>query len=254
MLQYFFVLNDIKSISYIKLLKYRNLHKNRKAFILGNGPSLNIHDINKLNNQITFATNKIYLLFNDTTWRPTYYFVEDSLVFSQNYDEINNIKGTVKFFPTFTQDSNKTIGDGIYYKLHQRDHKKEFPQISTNALYGFHWGATVVYSMIQMALYMGITEIYLLGIDFSFDLPQDQKKSNELEIISEGEVNHFHKDYRKPGEKWHRPELDTQQLAFKKAKDFCNSIGISIYNSSRSSKLDVFEKIKLEDALGTNHT
>ncbi len=82
-----------------RLLKsFKDKHKNKRAFILGNGPSLKLEDIEKLDSEITFAANKIYLLFNETKWRPTYYFVEDDLVFRQNYEEIKAVKNTTKFF------------------------------------------------------------------------------------------------------------------------------------------------------------
>ena len=44
---------------------------------------------------------------------------------------------------------------------------------------------------------MGASKVVMLGIDFSFHIPKKSKDSSK-EIMSEGEVNHFHKNYRKP--------------------------------------------------------
>jgi hypothetical protein len=227
-----------------KLRGLKNQHQNKRAFILGNGPSLRIKDLDMLENEITFASNKIYLCFNETKWRPTYYFVEDDLVFKQNYEKLKNLKGFTKFFPSFTKRFRDTIDDGIYYRLNFKPHNKNFPQLSINPIDGFYWGSTVIYSMVQMALYMGIKEIYLLGVDFTFTIPKS-KNINSIgrnDLICEGELNHFHKDYRKIGEKWNMPNLDIQLKVFKKLKEYANKNGIEVYNASTNSKLKFFEK------------
>ena len=49
-----------------KLLKtFRNKHKGRRCFIIGNGPSLTANDLNKIkrNNDISFAFNRIYHIY-----------------------------------------------------------------------------------------------------------------------------------------------------------------------------------------------
>lgn len=234
----------VKNISYMRLLQYKNRHKHQRAFILGNGPSLNLQDLELLADEISFAANKIYLGFEQTKWRPTYYFVEDHLVYKQNFDEINSQKLT-KFFPIDTLRYGK-IKDGIYFNFHFNAIKPSMPNFSNSALKGFYWGATVVYTMIQMAIYMGIKELYIIGLDFSFYVPPEYEKTKET-IVSNGEINHFHKDYRKVGEKWNQPKLESQYLAFERTKQYCQEHGIKIYNASRNTKLDVFDKINFDD-------
>ena len=98
-----------------------------------------------------------------------------------------------------------------------------------------------MYSQIQFAVFMGAKKIVLLGVDFSFDVPEQFKNSSK-EIVSEGERNHFHKDYRKKGEKWNIPNLEYQLLSFNKARAVCEEMGIEIVNSTNDSKLDVIKK------------
>jgi hypothetical protein len=113
------------------------------------------------------------------------------------------------------------------------------------------WGSTVVFTMIQWAIYLGSKEIYLLGVDFSFELPKKQivNEYNRIDLICEGEINHFHKDYRKIGEKWNLPNLEIQIKSFTKAKKYAQEHGIKIYNASRETKLDVFERINFDEVL-----
>ncbi|PLY06373.1 MAG: hypothetical protein C0625_09550 [Arcobacter sp.] len=234
----------LRNINYLKLIKYKNIHKNKRAFILGNGPSLNIRDLSSLQNEITFAANKIYLAYEDTQWRPTYYFVEDHLVYKQNFNEIKKQK-EISFFPLDTLAWGR-LDKGIYYDFIFENYSPNLPKISSSAIKGLYWGGTVVYSMLQMAIYMGIKEVYIIGLDFSFDVPKKDLNSKE-HIRSEGEVNHFHKDYRKVGEKWTQPKLDIQELAFRKVKEYCKSNNIKIYNASRSTKLEIIDLIDFDD-------
>jgi len=238
-----------------ELLKYKNTHNGKRAFIIGNGPSLKVNDVEKLKDEITFGANKIYLMYNETSWRPTYYFVEDDLVFKQNYETIKKIDSSVKFFPTFTKKFNKPIENALYYRLNFKPHRADFPQISINPFSGFYWGSTVIYSMIQMAIYMGITEIYLLGIDFSFEIPKTASLNcnNRQDLISEGEINHFHKDYRKIGEQWNLPNLDIQKKVFQKVKNYCDQNNLKIYNLSRESNLDIIPKVEIDSILIKGH-
>lgn len=232
-----------------QLFLLKNKHKSKKIFLIGNGPSLKIEDLDKLKNEITFAANKIYLSYDQTDFRPTYYIVEDDLVYKQNYEQISSLKGSTKLFPSYAKIWGKPIKNGIYFKMsYMEPTSKEFPKFNPDPINGMFWGSTVVFTMIQWAIYVGSKEIYLLGIDFSFDVPKKQivNKYNRIDLICEGEINHFHKDYRKIGEKWNLPNLEIQIKSFMKAKEYAQEHGIKIYNASRETKLDVFEKINFD--------
>ena len=109
----------------------------------------------------------------------------------------------------------------------------------------------MVYTQLQLAFYMGIRELYLIGLDFSFSVP---KPTGEVcahgEIIaSSGEVNHFDPRYRAVGEKWTMPRLDFQHKAFSCAKDVFLANGGTVYNASRKTALDVFPLVKFEQIM-----
>ena len=232
-------------ISSLKLKKYKNKHLNQRCFILGNGPSLTINDLNKLTNEITFASNKIYLGFDATIWRPNYYFVEDHLVLQQNYETIKHLHGFQKFFPNISLKWAPKVRSGIYYNLIYDFEKTHF---SDDPIKGFYWGATVTYSMIQMAAYMGFKEIYLLGIDFNFIGSSHKIAIGDTGVfVSTGEQNHFHKDYRAQGEQWTVPDTAFQEKAFKTAQKYASTKNISIFNSSRKTQLTIFSLKVFDD-------
>jgi hypothetical protein len=100
--------------------------------------------------------------------------------------------------------------------------------------------------MLQMAVYMGFKDIFLLGIDHQYILP-GQKIKNKY--ICEGEINHFHKDYHKVGEAWHEPRVPMLTQAYAYAARECKKQGVHIYNAGRRTALDVFARVDFDDVL-----
>jgi hypothetical protein len=230
-----------------QLASFKNIHKNDRCFILGNGPSLNIADLDRLQDEITFACNKIYLAFTETAWRPTYYAVEDDLVILQNHATINELSGFTKFFPERTKKLAPPFKNSLYFNLGLQKRYSDTPNFSNNALSKLYHGATIVYTMIQLACFMGFKEIYLLGVDFNFSFNNNEIKGTV--IRSEGESNHFHPDYRKSGEKWHKPRLQDQERAFLVARESTKKLNCEILDATRNGKLTVFQKINLDTIL-----
>ena len=74
-----------------KLRALRDRHRGQRGVVIGNGPSLRVEDLDRLGGEVTFASNKIFLAFPETSWRPTYYSVSDILVARNNLEEINNL-------------------------------------------------------------------------------------------------------------------------------------------------------------------
>ena len=104
-----------------KLSEYSNSIDKKKCFILGNGPSLTWELVRRLEGEITFAFNKIYLMPESTgiAWHPTFYMVEDNLVLSQNVPDItsfckNNPK-MVSFFRFYRNSPYASISNVFQY-------------------------------------------------------------------------------------------------------------------------------------------
>lgn len=226
------------------LTQLRNIHNGKRAFILGNGPSLAIADLDRLKGEITFAANKIWLAFDETDWRPTYYAVEDDLVFCQNYHQINLLRDTIKLFPTRMKSLMPAVSDGIYFNLYYLPFFPERPLFGDDPRKALYWGSTIVFTHLQLARYMGIKEVYLLGVDFSFQVPGEIVKVDGRDrIVSAGEVNHFHPDYRSVGERWNVPNLELQERSFERALEEYDRIGGRLMNATRGGKLDILPRI-----------
>jgi len=246
------------AINYIPLTKndrllsrYRNKHIGERAFIIGNGPSLKIEDLDKLQNEVTFGFNKIYLAFDETDWRPTYYMVEDPLDAKEYYDIIDNQEGFTKFFPQLLIDQADLpkFSNSIYFPLVWPgwDSPAEVDEpFSSNALDELYLGATVTYTAMQMACFMGFREIYLIGVDFSYNVSEQTDKENKNILLAGNEQNHFHKDYRRSGEEWYIPNMDRQKRAYEAANKAIKKMGGNIYNATRGGKLEIFPRVDFD--------
>jgi hypothetical protein len=234
-----------------RLAQLKDRHLGQRCFIIGNGPSLLVQDLDRLKKEITFASNRIYLAFDQTGWRPTYYTVIDILVAEQYAQTISTLplkkilSSDIRFAMPFVKDvtwvhslDNPTIEDD-----------KVNPLFSHNLRMGAYGGWTVIYLQLQIAFYMGIREVYLLGVDFNYEIPTP---SGEMSIHGpvikqQGQQNHFHPDYRKPGERWTMPRPDIQYRAFLSAKKAFELQGGKIYNASRTTFLDVYSLVDFDE-------
>jgi len=234
-----------------RLAALRNTHRGRRAFVIGNGPSLSVDDLDRLRGEISFACNKIYLAYYSTSWRPTYYTVYDVLVARNNRDEINKVVQHKIFGAAvakeFSGDRSITYVTNLSLPSTEEGVPLEF---SENLLLGAYGGWTTIYTQLQLAYFMGIREVYLIGLDFHFDLAPSTNTKTELGepvLRSSGEVNHFHPDYRAPGETWTLPELGLQRRAFQAARKAFEKSGGMLCNASRKTALDVLPLVDFDD-------
>src|ERR1043165_2706228 len=72
-----------------RLTELKDIHNGKRAFIIGNGPSLKQMDLSKLRNEITFCMNRFYLAFPELGFSATYLCITNDLVVEQFVDDIN---------------------------------------------------------------------------------------------------------------------------------------------------------------------
>ena len=229
-----------------KLLKIKNIHKGQRAFIIGNGPSLKLDDLDKLKNEITFASNKIFLAFGDTEWRPNYYTIADHVLANNIKKKVNSLK-LKKIFAYSVSNYYKDQKDITFVNPATPEGDKNW-----DLILGTRSGYSVVNFNLKLAHWMGIREVYVIGVDFSFNDRSIRtgkiEQGNEI-IISTGEKNHFHPDYRKQGEFWTIPRLDKMRQNFIDAHSFYEKSGGKIFNASRNTKLDAWERIDFDEVI-----
>ena len=55
------------------LLKYKDIHLDKRCFVIGNGPSLNKTNLDLIKDEYSIAMNRISMIYSKTEWRPSYY-------------------------------------------------------------------------------------------------------------------------------------------------------------------------------------
>jgi FkbM family methyltransferase len=222
----------------------------RRCFVIGNGPSLNDTDLSLLAGEVTFAVNGFFLKARELTWSPTFYVVEDHLVAEDRADDINAIDDSIKLFPA-----------NLAYCLSEDDRTTFFdhrPRISYPRGFDFsmdadrrtYAGCTVAFTCLQLAAFLGFQEIYLIGVDADYAIPDDALRSSAYGVqildMKSDDPNHFDPDYFGKGYRWHDPQVDKMLEAYGEAKVVAEQHGIRILNAGIGGKLEVFPRVEYQ--------
>ena len=231
-----------------KIASYKNEYAGQRCFIVANGPSLRAEDLGLLHQrgEITFGMNRIYKLFDQTKWRPTYYVCEDELIAQSQQAEINAIPTKGKFIPVeLNWWHNVQIEDAIYFHLNYREEARYPFGFSTNIARQLDCRGTVTCSCMQLAAYMGFTEIYLLGVDHNYRVTID---INGNTITDPTAKDYFCEGYDSDIKDLVVHDMGNNTRAYMDAKKFCDSTDgkVTIYNATRGGKLEVFPRVDFD--------
>ena len=213
--------------------KFKGIHQGKRCFIIGNGPSLRVEDLETLyqNKEISFGCNAVFHVFGQTGWRPDYYVFMDSLMPVQLYDSFLPYAGMKIFLRDFSGFPGKIRfpKTNICHGITKR-YFGEPPKFSADIAEQIYSGASVTYDMIQIAAYMGFSEIYLLGNDFNY-------KENEVS-------DHFYGGL--PGIQRNAAHPDQTRVAFGVAEQYAREHGFRIFNATRGGALEQFERVDFD--------
>ena len=185
----------------------------------------------KAENEISFAANGIYHIYDDTNWRPNYYVIVD--LFGYKVWMQDGMKGNLQnsFFADYYYTNIKKIEGANYF--HYLSSVEETLGFSEDITKGLYSGRTVTYAMIQLACYMGIKEIYLLGVDWTGGKGTGKPRYdfyNKTEILSAQPYDAF---------------MD-EKKAFITAKMYAENHGIKIFNATRGGELEVYDRVDFD--------
>lgn len=214
--------------------KYRNKHKKQRCFIIGNGPSLRIEDLDILyhNEEICMGVNSIYELYPRTKWRPDYYFSEDTR-FVDNKEYLPAIKDMSIYKGVFIGDRGEAeIDEKKVEVVHVQTiiNKSKPAKFSHDLTKVAYFSSTVLYFCIQMAVYMGFSEIYLLGVDFTGGKNGTWTKYKNFHGVYDGGVLANQIVYQ-------------GYLAAKREEEKGD---FRIYNATRGGELELFERVPFD--------
>lgn len=247
--------------------QFKNIHKGKRCFILASGPSINNQDLSVLANEYCISVSQFFLHPKINEIKPQYHcFAPQHAPFDDGTNKIifdNYIKHCT--FP------NKCfIGTNLFEYSYYNFLKKN-PEYNVDAFYLNYqytedinehnyqnsdiWDITkrpflvrtVIYEAIQVAYYMGFSEIYLLGVDHDY-----------LKDVSRTADHHFYEEAKSFSDQEHLSLISKEEWFFiyhlrwkqyRLMKTYLNSNGVQIYNATPNSMLDVFPMVDFESVM-----
>lgn len=223
-----------RSASIHRLAEYKDKHKGQRCVIIGNGPSLKNTDVSRIKDEFTFGMNRIYLAFPEWGFETSYFVSINDLVIEQCAEDIRAL-AMPKFLSWHSHRYIEPTEDTMF--LHTTYYNPAFARDVRRRVWE---GATVTYVAMQLAFYMGFEQVVLIGVDHSFKAKGEPNKT----VVSEGDdESHFDPKYFGKGFRWQLPDLETSELAYRRARQVYEQHGRQILDATVGGHLDVFPKV-----------
>jgi hypothetical protein len=220
-----------------RLAKLKDIHRGQRCFIIGNGPSLKNTELSKLQGEFTLGMNRIYLAFPDMGFPTSYYLSVNDLVVEQCAGDIQSLR--MPSFVSWRARRWLQPQDNLYF-LHTTYTGPRFATDLTGRLWE---GATVTYTALQTAYYLGFEQVILIGVDHSFAT----KGKPNTTVVSQGDdPNHFHPGYFGKGFRWQLPDLETSEIAYAMARRAYEQAGRQVIDATVGGHLRVFPRVEYD--------
>jgi len=255
--------HPLDAAGYEWMMEMKDSKKGETVVVIGNGPSLNDTDLGILAGTDTFGVNSIFLADELLPEPLTYYVVEDTAVFKDNADVIKAYPAVHKLFPTMYLPrfaDNEITENMHFFRMNLGFYGRTaadgtptgtlcHPRFSTNAAQRSYCGQSVTIVNLQLAYWFGYSRIVFIGMDFSYQIPDDAERNGNIIVSRSDDPNHFHPDYFGAGKTWKDPKLDRVMVNYRLAGEVFRADGREIINSTVGGKLELFPRMSLAEAL-----
>jgi len=226
-----------------RLTFMKDRHAGERCVLVANGPSLNRMDLSFLKNETCIGMNKIYLGLRRFKFYPRYYVAINLKVVKQAADQIKSLN-CVKFIG---QAAAKGVLEENALTHVIRTHSCYLDQAGIRrpgfchdlAREGMHEGWTVTYAALQIAHYLGFTEVIIIGMDHRYEYTG---APNEARVLEGSDPNHFSPDYFGGGQTWDNPDLAKSEESYRLAREEYELAGRRILDATLGGACTVFEK------------
>lgn len=236
-------------------VKFKNIHKGERCFVLCTGPSVNLLDLKKLKKEYSIAVSNFYMHKDYDIVMPNYYCLPSftySDLFTREFgkkhlEKIEKEAGDTQFFYSTTE---KEIIDQyeiykgkrinyLYFSPFGYEYEEVDLTLKTMSV------QSVPIMCLELAIYMGFSEIYLIGTEHG-ELTTNKynyfydRKDNVIGYVD----NSVDKDGNLIGA-YERflPCIYRLWEQYKIMKEIAERKKIKIYNATVGGQLDIFERI-----------
>lgn len=227
----------------------KDKHKGQRCFIICNGPSLTPSDLTKIHESgdITIGMNLIGRIYDKTPWRVTYLSATDDICFrGSNNHIVKQTECEVKFYDKkrylysigasckkmfLSFDESFGLLDNPKF---DPDMTKKIPSIGTST-----------YFCLELAVYLGCSEIYIVGCDMSYKVNLNR---DGTVTYNEAGKDHFYKNEEEAAASCPMKPLPTwqQKDALAAAAVFSKERGYNIMNATRGGALESFPRVDFD--------
>ncbi|MCC5788778.1 MAG: DUF115 domain-containing protein [Opitutales bacterium] len=250
------------------LLDFRQKFCGQRCFIVGNGPSLKQTNLDKLEGEWTLTSNRFYLHYPHIKWRPQFHACIDAAVLPDIAGELQSLAEkspeTTFFFP-------ESLGDDALARVRWETSTliKPFPNIcffqerspkhpnqacSPHSQRYLHRVPTVTGTLLQLAILMGFSPIYLIGCDTAYSplpgamrIPSGHPGGTTRWKTTAGEdFNHFTPEYFGPGRIWREPRPENMLQFYTSFRAQMDLEGKHIFNATPGGRLEAFPRVAFD--------
>lgn len=249
----------------------KDIHYGERCFILGNGPSLKTENLDLLRGETIFTVNQITRLPDYNKLHPQYHFWVDGNFFNIDLNKPEDVELLNIMFNTGTEETICffPLERESFCKKHKLDKKLnlcyfaakprltlyedfDLPIDFTKYLPGF---GTVVQYSICMAIYMGFSEIYLLGCDNTGIMVtiksalKENDKNDYAYTVSENEKKRMENLLNRNSIEQYAIDYAQTLTAYRILYEYCGKRGIKLVNCSSSTVIDSIPRKSLKQVI-----
>lgn len=249
-------------------MKYKDKYKGERCFILGNAPSVNKINFDRLHNELVITVNDMFFHRNFEKLDSNFHFMADPAYFNLKKNEqgeaqiIQQVKSlsksTTLFLPLYAMNAAKKYGwyrnvnisyfsNGLFFYDDYKE-KIDFAKIIPSF-------QNVIHYCVAFAVYAGCDEICILGCDMT-NLASDFAVfiNEDIDLkygfdMSEEAVNFGIKQRKNIGLEYMLYGYWRTIRGFFEVYKYCIRNNVKMYNCSEESILKSIPKKKIEDIL-----
>ena len=238
--------------NYRRILAYKDRFAGQRCFLIGNGPSLVPEDLDRLRGEICFGCNLIYNMYDKVTWRPDFYCLS-SFVIAETIGEKLYQVGARDVF-TSRRALHYLGKPGKDLLVIDALTCEEYNVVGDISAYYIPSYATVMTLMLELAMYMGFSEIYLLGVDCTSSFSGDGHFAGggldaSQKVLESAAINKTSFARGKTLEEYGEAMRQRSLQAYRIIAEYAEAHGVKIHNATRGGKLDVFERVDFDSLI-----
>ncbi len=225
-----------------QLTRFQDLHRGERAVIVCNGPSLNKMDLSFLRHELVIGLNKIHLGMERFGFAPRYLVAVNARVVEQARAELAALTA-IKFIGA--RAAAHLPEDAFTYHVPVLNPPVMF---SRDLTVGVREGGTVTHAALQIAWYMGFSEVVIIGMDHRFTY---QGAPHETRFLDGPDPNHFSADYF-GNQSWDNPDLARSEASYAEARRVYEETGRRILDATLGGACQIFQKADYRQVFDVN--